>query len=325
MALRLGITREFLIDEQISNILPPLAEDERETLAYQIEQYKHVDDLIVGVTPEGKFLLDGHHRLEICEAKHIPYKTHPIVFGSKAHAALWAIRNQLGRRNLTPQWRTYLLGKKYENALEARQFSDAEEDAPGRTAKAIAEEDGVTERTVYRAAEYSAAVDQTAATENTTAPEILNRNGSMGDTKAKAPKLCDRCRRVGPVQDCPQCKALRSPPKTPFASPDQSQSQEQASQERAERNGQSALQEANHVLEVFARRITALIDDIPEDPWLIYQNRTGSVREKLLYAAGVVRTAKCSHECPMCHAEGCQHCLSTGRVTQQRYDQLVTV
>ena len=45
-------------------------------------------------------LLDGHHRLTICEAHGIEYETEAVECETRDAAKLWVIENQVGRRNL---------------------------------------------------------------------------------------------------------------------------------------------------------------------------------------------------------------------------------
>jgi hypothetical protein len=78
----------------------------------------------------------------------------------------WSARteeNQLGRRNLTPEQRSYLRGKRYN--LEKRQDSGHGDHKSARhndgpnTAERLAKESKVGERTIERDAECAAAVD----------------------------------------------------------------------------------------------------------------------------------------------------------------------
>lgn len=65
-------------------------------------------------------IVDGHHRWKIIQ-KHpeIPYSVKHIDFPDKWAAIAWMCSNQLGRRNLSPIQRTYLIGKQ----LEAKKMS----------------------------------------------------------------------------------------------------------------------------------------------------------------------------------------------------------
>lgn len=56
-------------------------------------------------------IVDGMNRYEIAEAKGLSFPQKPMDFDSEEDAIRWIVRNQLGRRNLTPGEHTYLLGK----------------------------------------------------------------------------------------------------------------------------------------------------------------------------------------------------------------------
>jgi hypothetical protein len=75
------------------------------------------------------------------------------------------IDNQLGRRNLTPEQREYLLGKRY-NREKASHGGDrkSEEESSGKsyhlkTAERLAEQYKVSEKTVRNAGQFAEAVD----------------------------------------------------------------------------------------------------------------------------------------------------------------------
>jgi hypothetical protein len=81
----------------------------------------------------------------------------------REQAINWIIANQLGRRNLTPEQKSYLQGKRYN--LEKRQDgghgaqqSGSENQTPN-TAERLADEYGVAESTIKADAEFADAVD----------------------------------------------------------------------------------------------------------------------------------------------------------------------
>ena len=59
--------------------------------------------------------MDGHNRFTIAK-KHpeILFTTHEKAFANRYEAIIWICKNQLGRRNLTPEQKKYLIGKQYE-------------------------------------------------------------------------------------------------------------------------------------------------------------------------------------------------------------------
>lgn len=143
-----------VIDPELSGIIPPLAAAELERLEANLLADGCRDPLVVwrGV------LLDGHNRLAICERHGIPYTTVSVELPDKAAAMDWMLRNQLGRRNLTREQFTVLLGRRYKlrkKAVGERGPAKSGQNDPASghaTAEAIAAEHGVSEATVRRAA-----------------------------------------------------------------------------------------------------------------------------------------------------------------------------
>ena len=62
----------------------------------------------------GNTLVDGHNRYAILQ-KHpeICFSTMPLRFANREEALAWICKNQLGRRNLTPEQKKFLVGKQY--------------------------------------------------------------------------------------------------------------------------------------------------------------------------------------------------------------------
>ena len=60
-------------------------------------------------------ILDGHNRYEIIQ-KHpeLTYAIRTMPFANRYEAISWICKHQLGRRNLTPQQKKYLIGQRYE-------------------------------------------------------------------------------------------------------------------------------------------------------------------------------------------------------------------
>ncbi len=79
----------------------------------------------------------------------------------------------------------------------------------------------------------------------------------------------------------------------------------------------------NSMLEKYARELGKLIDEMPETPWLIHDDRRKMAMGKGKDVCTTVRTGKCYRACPMCKGQGCKDCHKSGRVTKYAYDQLV--
>lgn len=100
------------IDPEFQGKIPPLTFEELNQLEANIlRDGRIINPIIVW---EG-LIVDGHNRFIIAK-KHpeIPYTVHETEFANRYEAIIWICKNQLGRRNLTPEQKKYLIGKQYE-------------------------------------------------------------------------------------------------------------------------------------------------------------------------------------------------------------------
>ena len=110
----------LVIDPEFRDKIPPLTEDEFSLLEENILSDGAVfSPLIVW---DGT-ILDGHNRYEIIQ-KHPErtYAVHKVSFANRYEAISWICKHQLGRRNLTPQQKKYLIGQRYEAEKQADAF-----------------------------------------------------------------------------------------------------------------------------------------------------------------------------------------------------------
>ena len=161
------------IDPEFQSQIPPLTDDEYKQLEENIlKEGKLLSPLIVW----NNTLVDGHNRYAILQ-KHpeIYFSTMPLPFESREEVLAWICKNQLGRRNLTPGQKLFLIGKQYEAEKSAHGESRKElHDENGRfhrscqtdnsgetmkTCERIAEENGVSTATVLRASKYMKGVE----------------------------------------------------------------------------------------------------------------------------------------------------------------------
>lgn len=105
-----------VIDPELRDLLPPITDEERESLTADILKNGCYSPMIC---MEDMTLVDGHHRYDICAAHDIPYRMVILDFEDKLAAMEWIIRTQKGRRNLT----TYQIGQvalKLRDKIETR-------------------------------------------------------------------------------------------------------------------------------------------------------------------------------------------------------------
>ena len=100
------------IDPEFEAKCPPLTDDELSQLEENIlEEGLVLMPLIVW----NDTIVDGHNRYRIAQAHPgIGFRTHEKQFSNRYEALSWICKNQLGRRNLTPQQKKYLIGQRYD-------------------------------------------------------------------------------------------------------------------------------------------------------------------------------------------------------------------
>lgn len=156
------------IDPEFEAKCPPLTEEEFQQLEENIlEEGLVLMPLIVW----NNTIIDGHNRYKIAMANPgIEFRTHEKVFDNRYEALSWICKNQLGRRNLTPQQKKYLIGQRYDAEKNAHGGDRKSEDAKSsdqfghlieaqKTRKQIAEETHTSEGYVQRAEYFAKGVD----------------------------------------------------------------------------------------------------------------------------------------------------------------------
>lgn len=195
------------IDPEFSAQILPLSFEELQQLEMNmIRDGKLTDPIIVW----NKTILDGHNRYNILR-KHsfIEYEIKEMEFSSRQEALIWICNHQLGRRNLTPERRKYLIGKRYEAEKQVsqnrgNQYTSAKKNATDQndpcqnksgshvTRQRIANETGTSEGYVQRAEKYMNGVEAADEAAPGAREEILNGKIKAADREicaiAKAPK-----------------------------------------------------------------------------------------------------------------------------------------
>ena len=161
------------IDPEFQNQIPPLTDDEYKQLEENIlKEGKLLSPLIVW----NNTLVDGHNRYEIVqEHPEISFSTMPLPFESREEVLAWICKNQLGRRNLTPEQKLFLIGKQHEaeraehgctrddvqrtNGQFSRSSQNGNSGESIKTCERIAKENGVSKNTVLRASKYMKGVE----------------------------------------------------------------------------------------------------------------------------------------------------------------------
>lgn len=159
----------LIVDPKFRDKIPPLTDDEFRQLEENIVEAGEIYEPIViwnGV------IVDGHNRYKIAQMHpEVKWTTRSMEFADEWAAYDWMYRNQLGRRNVTDEQRTYMIGKMYEARKRTEAFKgnqhtsnfggrqNGADQIKGKTSIAIAKELGVGQRTVERAEKFAKGVD----------------------------------------------------------------------------------------------------------------------------------------------------------------------
>ena len=151
------------IDREFQARIPKLKPSELATLEASIVAEGCRDALAVW-SRGGKddVLVDGHNRKAICERLGISYKTTPMSFDNRQAVIDWMLRHQLGRRNLSKEAASDLIGQVYNQRKMphgVRKITQNEL-CEGATYDAVASELGVSRATVQRGGDYATAIDR---------------------------------------------------------------------------------------------------------------------------------------------------------------------
>jgi hypothetical protein len=168
----------FEILETLRKEIPSLREEEkneleRKLLAEGFDSKKY-GSLIVAKLPDGKlYLADGHNRFEICKKHNLDYTVQYKDFKDIDSVKVWMWVNQFAKRNLNDEWIAYYIGKLYKaEKKESRGGGDRKSETyknqsgqnvhfdQEKTSEKLAEEKGMSEKTVRRNESFSENVDK---------------------------------------------------------------------------------------------------------------------------------------------------------------------
>ena len=187
---------KIVIDEEFQKLIRPLSKDERKELKESLSSCGLLMPLVVWNTEGKTILVDGHNRLSLWKEfdgfdGDFEFKIQELYFGNRDNAKEWIIKNQLGRRNLSPKDFSLLVGQLYNQRKKANGVRGPEkldQNEPASTAEQVAAETGVSPATVKRAGKLATAVEAIQAAE----PELPREEVIAKATKPVAkpkPKL----------------------------------------------------------------------------------------------------------------------------------------
>ena len=187
------------VDPEFRDLIPPLSEHELRQLTDNIIEEGCRDPLVVWQRDgrETCILLDGHHRYDICRRENIAYRVKKLGDGlipDRDAAQDWIDKNQLGRRNLSPDQASMLRGRRY-NRLKMpahRPEEKGAKTAPLKTADKLAEQHGVSPRTIQNDGQFAEAVEKLKVLDPTLEKAIVSGKGPPRTNVIKAAELLER-------------------------------------------------------------------------------------------------------------------------------------
>ena len=172
------IPNKIVIDPEFEKLIRPLSKDERKELKESLSSCGLLMPLVVWNNDGKTILVDGHNRLSLWQEfngfnEEYEFKTQELRFGNRDKVKEWIIKNQLGRRNLSPDDYKLLVGQLYNQRKKTKaeagskggSSKDQNDTCLETTAAAVAAETGVSPATVKRAGKLAAAVEAIQAAE----------------------------------------------------------------------------------------------------------------------------------------------------------------
>lgn len=213
----------------------PDATPEEDAILFESIKKKGILQKIVVRTETGE-IVDGHRRFRVWEKivalgqTNFELPIDPQSFPDDEDVYVFMVENQCGRRNLSEVQKAIYRGVEFHAKRKSHgsperfknagisPTSDNRTLGAADTAKELAERDGVARSTVYQDAKFAAGF-LTLPTEEKAAVLAGKSDKTKAEIIAAAPLHCDRCSRLGPNKNCPQClkmglrKKDKKPPK----------------------------------------------------------------------------------------------------------------
>ena len=103
---------ELIIDSEFKNLIPPMKPEEFQGLKESIVNNGY--DILYPIVIWNNIIIDGHNRYSICKEFNVEFSVSEKKFNDRFEVINWIINNQLNRRSMTNEQRSYLIGKRYQ-------------------------------------------------------------------------------------------------------------------------------------------------------------------------------------------------------------------
>jgi hypothetical protein len=182
-----SVKQNIVIREEFKNLIPPLARDEFEKLKDNILAEGCRDNLIVWKDNQEYVLIDGHNRYQICAENNIDFNVEVKEFEGSEAVNDWMVNNQLGKRNVSEETKSYLRGLQYNRekgkvgGTGSNQYSEQKgQSVP--TAQRLAEQHKVSDKTIRRDEKFAIAIDKISSDNRQVKWDILNKKINIPKT-----------------------------------------------------------------------------------------------------------------------------------------------
>lgn len=181
------------INPELKSLIPPLTSEEYNGLEQSIIKEGCRDAI---VTWQG-IIVDGHNRFEICTKHNIEFNTLEKEFESIEQVKDWMDANQLHRRNLTPDQRKIIIGRRYNREKKTHETQNRgnrftvqgdQFEHPVKTSERLAEENKISAPTVRRYAKEAEEFERIEKEKPELAKEIWHGQTTLKDVKTEQKK-----------------------------------------------------------------------------------------------------------------------------------------
>lgn len=172
--------KKITIKEEFKSLIPPLSADEYKKLEENIVADGCRDSLVLWDRETEYILIDGHNRYKICQENSVRFNVYLVKFPDADSAKDWMLNNQLGKRNVTDDTKSYLRGMQYareKKKVGQNQFTiERNPDTPAKsTAEKLAEIHKVSEPTIIRDNKYAVTLNKITFENDELRWNILNK------------------------------------------------------------------------------------------------------------------------------------------------------
>lgn len=173
-----NIKQNIIIKKELKDFIPPLTPEELDQLEINVLEEGCRDALILWKDGEEYILVDGHNRYHICTKNKLDFKIELKNFENIDQVKEWMIGNQLGKRNLTEEAKSYFRGKHYKTEKRQGERTDltyGQNVQKLETREKLAELYKKSAKTIQRDEKYADAIDKVAGDDTSLKWKILTR------------------------------------------------------------------------------------------------------------------------------------------------------